>query len=177
MKKWFYVLFPSILLGIFVFFYLASKTETEAREKAHKEELAKQKADADQKKAAAEATARADAERRNAERAAEDAKTAKEKEEKYNTEMARIKADTDRSNATAGTYAKQVSDLTIELDNLHKQKDTLTRESFELAKKVETAEVARRNAELEIQRYNQMIADRADQSSMTKMPLPPKDNS
>ena len=30
--------------------------------------------------------------------------------------MARIKEDTDRSNATAETYAKQVSDLTIELE-------------------------------------------------------------
>ena len=173
MKKWFYVLFPAILLGVFLFYYTASKAETEAREKAAKAEMAKEKAEADQKKALAEAKAREDAEKRAADRAADEAKTAKEKEDKYNSDMARIKEDTDRSNATAATYAKQVSDLTIELDSLHKQKDTEMRESFELAKKVELAEIARRNAELEIQRYTAMLVDRADQSTLTKMPPPP----
>jgi hypothetical protein len=173
MKKWFYVLFPAILLSVFLFYYTASKAETEAREKAAKAEMAKEKAEADQKKAAAEAKAREDAEKRAADRAADEAKAAKEKEDKYNSDMARIKEDTDRSNATAATYAKQVSDLTIELDSLHKQKDTETRESFELAKKVELAEIARRNAELEIQRYTAMLVERADQSTLTKMPPPP----
>jgi len=173
MKKWFYVLFPAILLSVFLFYYTASKAETEARDKAAKAELAKEKAEADQKKATAEAKAREDAERRSADRAAEEAKAAKEKEDKYNTDMARIKEDTDRSYATAATYAKQVSDLTIELDSLHKQKDTETREAFELAKKVELAQVARRNAELEIQRYTAMLSDRAEQSTLTKMPPPP----
>jgi len=87
--------------------------------------------------------------------------------------MARIKEDTDKSNATADEYAKKVSDLTIELDTLHKQKDALTREAFELDKQVELADVERRNAEMEIQRYDAMIADRADQSAMAKMPPPP----
>ena len=165
MKKWFYVLFPAILLGVFLFYYTASKAETEAREKAAKAEMAKEKAEADQKKALAEAKAREDAEKRAADRAADEAKAAKEKEDKYNTDMARIKEDTDRSNATAATYAKQVSDLTIELDSLHKQKDTETRESFELAKKVELAEIARRNAELEIQRYTAMLVERASRAA------------
>jgi hypothetical protein len=172
MKKWFYVLFPAILLGVFMFYYTASKAETEARDRATKAEMAKEKAEADQKKALAEKKAREDAEKRSADRAAEEAKAAKDKEDKYNADMARIKEDTDRSNATAATYAKQVSELTIQLDNLHKQKDTETRESFELAKKVELAQIARRNAELEIQRYTAMLADRADQSSLTRMPPP-----
>ncbi len=173
MKKWLYVLFPTALLGIFLFYYFASKAETEAREKAHREQVAREVADANQKKAIAEAKAREDAERRNVERAAEEAKAAKDKEDKYNQEMARIKAETDRSNATAEEYSKKVSELTIELDTLHKQKDQLTREDFELAKKIELAEIARRNAEMEIQRYTEMIANRADQSLMAKMPPPP----
>jgi hypothetical protein len=173
MKKWFYVIFPTIILGIFLIFYLSSRTETLAREAAQKEETARIKAEADKKKAADEATAQADAERRNIQRANDEAKAAKDKEDKYNADMAKIKAETDKANATGDMYSKQVSDLTIELENLHKQKDTLTRESFELLKKIELEEVARRNAELEIQRYDRMIADRADQSIMTKMPPPP----
>jgi chromosome segregation ATPase len=177
MKKWLYVLFPTALLGIFLFYYFASKAETEAREKVHREQVAREVADANQKKALAEAKARDDAERRNVERAAEEAKAAKDKEEKYNSEMARIKSETDRENASAEQYAKQVSELTIELDNLHKQKDSLTREDFDLAKKIELAEVARHNAEMEIQRYTEMISNRADQSMMVKMPPPPPKDS
>jgi chromosome segregation ATPase len=173
MKKWFYVLFPTALLALFLVFYLSSVKETEAREEAHKVEMAKEKAEADAKKAAAEKTAMDDAERRNVERAAAEAKAAKDKEDKYNTEMARIKADTDKSNASAEKYAKEVSELTIELDNLNKDKDRLTREAFEMDKKIELQEVARHNAELELQRYTQMIADRADESIMAKMPPPP----
>ena len=177
MKKWLYVLFPTALLGIFLFYYFASKAETEARERVHREQVAREVADANQKKALAEAKARDDAERRNVERAAEEAKAAKDKEEKYNSEMARIKSETDRENASAEQYAKQVSELTIELENLHKQKDSLTREDFDLAKKIELAEVARHNAEMEIQRYTEMISNRADQSMMVKMPPPPPKDS
>jgi chromosome segregation ATPase len=178
MKKWFYVLFPTIMIAVFLLFYMSSRKETIAREVAQKEEAARTKAEADRKKAEAEATAQADAERRNVQRAADEAKAAKDKEDKYNAEMAKIKAETDRANASAEKFSKQVSDLTIELDTLHKQKDELTRESFELLKKIELQEVARRNAELEIQRYDEMIANRADESFMTKMPpAPPPEKS
>jgi chromosome segregation ATPase len=173
MKKWLYVAAPAVMIAVFLFFYYSSKAEWEAKEKARLEEVARVKAEADAKKHVAEAKAREDAERRNQERAAEEAKTAKEKQDRYDAEMRRIQDDTDRSNVRAETSAKLVSELTIELDSLHKQKDALTREDFELAQKVEMAEVARRNAELEIQRTVEMIATRADQSSMAKMPPPP----
>jgi predicted nucleic acid-binding Zn-ribbon protein len=87
--------------------------------------------------------------------------------------MRRIQADTDKFNAEVEKYSNEVSELTIELDSLHKQKDALTREGFDFAKRVELAQVVRQNAELEIQRMVQMIANRADQSMMTKMPPPP----
>ena len=173
MKKWLYVLAPAVMIAVFLFFYFDSKAAWEAKEKAQLEEVARAKADAEAKKHVAEAKAREDAERRNAERAAEDAKAAKEKQDRYDADMARIQSDTDRANASAENFAKQVSELTIELDTLHKQKDALTREDFELEKKVEAAQVARQTAELEIQRTVEMIATRADQSAMAKPPPPP----
>ena len=48
------------------------------------------------------------------------------------------------------------------------------REKFAFdAKKVELARIARRTAELEIQRTTEMITRRAEQSSMTRPPPPP----
>jgi len=173
MKKWLYVIAPGAMLAVFLFFYVSSRQETIAREKAKAEEVAQEKADAEAKKKVAEAKAREDADRRTAEREADEAKAALEKEQKYDSDMAAIKADTDKSNALADTYSKQVSDLAVELDSLNKQKDQLTRESFELSKKIELAEVARHNAEMEVQRLVEMIADRADESLMAKMPPPP----
>ena len=173
MKKWLYVLAPAAMLAVFLFFYASSRAEARAKEAAHQEEIAKQKAEADEKKRIAEAKARDDAKQREAEREAADAKAAKDKQDKYDADMLRIKQDTDKANALAEGYAKQVSDLTIELDTLNKQKDALTRAEFDEAKKVELAVVARRNAEIEIQRLVEMIANRADQSMMAKMPPPP----
>jgi len=173
MKKWLYVLAPVCMLAVFMFFYLSSRADAKAKEIAHQQQVDKDKADADEKKHIAEMKAREDAEKREADRAAADAKTAKDKQDKYDADMVRIKEDADKANALAETFSKQVSELTIEIDSLNKQKDTLTREGFEEAKKVELAEVGRRNAELEIQRLVQMISDRADQSMMAKMPPAP----
>src|ERR1035438_7353426 len=175
MKKWMYVLGPGLMLAVFLFFYFASKSETDApaRLTKQKSDKAGVEKDAEAKKQAAEAKARADAEARNAQRTTDEAKIAKDKQDKYDSDMRRIKDDTDKASANAETYAKQVSELTIELDTLRKQKDTMTRDGFDLAKHVELAEVARRNAELEIQRMVEMIANRADQSTMTKSPPPP----
>jgi chromosome segregation ATPase len=173
MKKWLFVISPGCMPAVFLVFYFANRAQEEQREQAHEVELARQKADADQKKAIAEEKAHADAEQRNQERLAEEAKTAKDKQDKYDAEMARIQADTDKANASAEGYAKQVSDLTIQLDDLHKQKDALTRENFELAKKVALAEVSRRDAEMDIQRMVEMITSRAEQSAMAQMPPTP----
>jgi len=180
MRKWLYVVGPGLMLAVFLFFYFASKAETEARERTEKIEAARQRAEADEKKHQAEAKARDDAERRNAERLAAEAKAEKDKQQRYDSDMSRIKDDTDRSTALTESNATQVSELTVELDSLHKQKDSLSREGFEIQKKVELAQVARENAELDIQRMVQIIANKADESTLTKMPPPPapsKDNS
>jgi chromosome segregation ATPase len=173
MKKWLFVISPACMLAVFLVFYYADRAQSEIREQAHQVQLAKQKAEADEKKRLAEAKAKADADQRNLDRIADQARVAKEKQDKYDAEMARIKADTDKSNATAQKFANQVSELSIKLDNLHKEKDELTRKNFELLKQVQQAQVARNNAEMDIQRMVAMISDRADLSAMSKMPIAP----
>jgi hypothetical protein len=173
MKKWFYVLFPSALLALFVVFYLSSREETLQREREHAAQVARDKADADAKKQIAEQKAHEDADKRAAERKAEDDKAAADKEAKYAADMAHIKAETDKANAEGDVYAKKVSELSIELDTLRKQRDELTEQSFNLEKQVDLKQIERRNAELEIQRYTEMLANRADGSIMAKMPIMP----
>jgi hypothetical protein len=59
------------------------------------------------------------------------------------------------------------------LDSVRKAKDKANRESFDLAKQVELAKVAKRNAEFEVQRTTEMISRRAADSSLTRLPPPP----
>ncbi|HRI81121.1 MAG TPA: hypothetical protein PLF88_01680, partial [Opitutaceae bacterium] len=68
---------------------------------------------------------------------------------------------------------KQVNGLEAELDRLRKERDKTSRDSFEIAKRIELARIARRNAELEIQRMTEMVSRRAAESSLTKPPPMP----
>ena len=173
MKKWIYLLVPAILLGLFLFIYFPHVEKTHAKERARKEEIAKKKAEDEEKKKAAEAKAREDAKKRQDERDAEEAKKLKEKEDKQAADDKKVRDQTAESIARANAAAAEVQKLETELARLRKDKDNLGRETFELAKQVELARIARRNAELEIQRVTEMLAKRAADSSMTRMPVVP----
>jgi len=79
----------------------------------------------------------------------------------------------DDANAKATAYSKDSAALEIELDTLHKQKEQSNREDFDLLKQVELARVGLRAAEMENQRMVGMIAGKADDSFLTRMPPPP----
>lgn len=172
MKKWMYVIFPTVMLGVFLFFYFAEAKQAEIKEKQRSAELAKQKADDAEKKRIAEEKARVDSAKRQAERAAEDAKREADKLAKWQADGKRIQDDTDKSVADADRYAKQVAELEIQLDSARKAKDKASREAFDLLKTVERSKVDRRNAEVEIQRLTEMVARRASDSSLTRVAGP-----
>lgn len=168
MKK-FYALVPLVLMALFVVYYMSfSKTyaEREAEQAAEKQRIADAEAE---KKAEAERVAKADADRRTAERAAEEARKEAEKRKKWEDQGREIADATARFNTEADKFAKQSAELEIELLNLRGQKEKAGREAFDLAKRVEEARIAKRNAELEIQRMTEMIARRAAESSMAQV--------
>ena len=66
-----------------------------------------------------------------------------------------------------------IADLEKELAGLRTQKETVNRENLELLKKVELARIAKRNAELNIQRMTEMISRRAAASALTAPPPAP----
>jgi hypothetical protein len=173
MKKWMYLIFPGAFLGLFLIFFFAHKKESDAKEAVRLEVAAKKKADDAAAKAKAEEKAKAAAAQRQAEREKEEAdkeKARREKQEKYDKE---IRDDTNKALAEADAHQKEINALELEVTRLHKQKDAITREAFDLQKAVELEHVKKRNAELEIQRFTEMIARRAAQSSMAQMPPPP----
>ncbi len=166
-----YVIVPVILLAIFGFFYWQFMQTAEVKEKERQTKIAQEKAAADAKKKEAEAKARADAEKRNAEREAEEKKKADEKRAKHEADIQKIRDDIAKYTGQANDNAKTVARLEQELTNLRAQREKTNRETFELNKQVERAQVEKRNAEFEIQRLTDMIAKRASDSAMARTPV------
>jgi hypothetical protein len=170
MKKWMYLIFPGVMLAGFLVIYFSHKEKIEEKERAHIAQVEKEKAETDAKKKAAEAKAREDAKKRQDERDAEEKKKEEEKAAKQAADDKKVRDQTAEYTAKGKAAGEKVAALEIELDRLRKEKDKSNRETFDLAKQVELARVARRNAELEIQRMTEMVVRRAADSSMTRPP-------
>jgi hypothetical protein len=173
MKKWMYVIFPGIMLGLFLVVYTSHVKEAEEREKARIAKVEADRKEEEAKKKEAEKIAAEDAKKRQIEREAEEQKKEDERRRKQAAADKEVRDKTDEYRAKADTAQKDVNKLEIELDRLHKQKEQLSRDDFDLAKQVELARVAKRNAELQEQHLMQMIANKADASAMAQMPIAP----
>ena len=171
MKKWMYLIFPGVMLARFLVVYFSHKEKSEAKERAHVAEVARKKTEDDEKKKVAEAKARDDAKKRQEERDAEEKKKEEEKAARQAADDKKVRDQTTEYTTKGDAAAKQAAALEIELDRLRKEKDKTIRETFELAKQVELARIARRNAELEIQRMTEMVIRRASDSSLTRPPV------
>jgi hypothetical protein len=172
MKKWMYIIFPGIMLGLFLAFYFTHKKEAEeleqkqlmeARQKEAAEVAKKKKAEEEAAKNASENRRKHDEEEKakDATRIAKQAAADKE-----------VKDRTDADIARGDKAGKEVAAREIELDALRKKKEQINKEAFELAKQVELAKIARRNAELESQRMHERVSRVAGESSLSRMPPP-----
>jgi hypothetical protein len=173
MKKWLYLIVPTVLLVIFLFFFFAHREEAREKQIAHKAEVAKREQEEAARKAEIERKAREDAERRSAERLAAEQQKEADRIARWEEAGRRIQESTDRNNAEADVLAKKAAELEIELDALRQAKAKLNSEVLALNKQVEMALIDQRTAELQNQRMVQMIANRASTSSMTKAPAVP----
>jgi uncharacterized membrane protein YgaE (UPF0421/DUF939 family) len=173
MKKWMYLIFPGIMLAGFMVFYFSHAKEAEEKERKHIADVAKAKDEADRKKKDAEAKAREDAKKRQDEREAEEKKKEDDKAAKQAADDKKVRDQTAEYTAKASAATKQLQAAEAELDRLRKEKDKTSRDTFDMAKQVELARIARRNAELEIQRMTEMVSQRAAASAMTRPPIIP----
>lgn len=173
MKKWFYFIVPCVMLLIFTFFYISHAKEAKIREQARKEQIALEKQKEEDRKANIEEQARLDAAKHAAERAATAAQKEADRLAKWEQEGQELQETTDRYNAEADQLSHQISQLEVELDTLHKTKETTSQLVLQLSKQVELGRINKRNAELEIQRKTENVVRRAEKSAMVKMPVIP----
>jgi uncharacterized protein involved in exopolysaccharide biosynthesis len=168
-----YVLAPVILLLVFGFFYRDFIKEEGVRliEKKAKSDSDAAAETARQK--AIEDRARADADERVKKREEEAAKKEADRRGKWDDQGREIAESTAKYSGEADRFTKRSAELEKQLADLRRQKDQATREQFDLQKAVELARIAKRNAELEIQRMTTMITNRATESAMARPPAPP----
>ncbi|MBI2513495.1 MAG: hypothetical protein HYV96_16105 [Opitutae bacterium] len=169
----FYIIVPVVLLGTFLFFYNGALKEMHDKEVAKQVQKDKEKAAEDERRRVIEEKAKADSTRRQAEREAEDRAKEQKKIKEYEDAMRQLKDEADKYLAEADKNQKDANALELELNDLRNRKEKTNRETFELAKQVELAKIARRNAELEIQRMVDMVAQKVGASSFAAMPPPP----
>ena len=171
MKKWMYLISVGAMLAVFTFFYLASEKEVAAREAKHKADIVAQaKVDSD-RKALLDSKAREDADKRASDRLADEKRKEDEKVAKQAAEDKKVKDAFDKYTAEADRLSKKANQLELELGAFRSAKEKISREAFDLAKRVEASKVARRTAELNIQRTTEMVARRAAESSMVRPPV------
>ena len=172
MKKWLYFIAPIAAVGLFLFFYFS---HVEGAKKAALEKKARIEA-ADklelERKAALEARARADATKKAEDRAIEEAKKENDRITKWNDQGKKIQDETDESVKTASEHTAKIGALEKELASLRKQKEQGNRNYLEATRELELTRIARRNAELEIQRLTELMIRKADESALAVAQIP-----
>ncbi len=156
-----YVIVPLILTLAFGGIYLSHRKDA-AVKKAEAAQVAARAAEAEAaKKAEAERQAKADADKRAAERLAEEKRKEEEKAAKWAAAGKQIAADTAAYQTQAEKTLAEARALEAKLSALRAEKDRAAQAGFDAALAVEAARVQKRSAELEIQRLVEMTARKA----------------
>ena len=164
----FYLIVPLVLLSLFGGLYWQHSRTADAEARAKADATAQAKAVADAQKAETERKAREDADLRAAARLAEEKKKEDEKRAKWDADSVRITEETARYTALISTLAQEQTSLEKALADTRAQREKLAKENFETARAIELARIARRNAELEVQRMTEMVARKAGGTSLLR---------
>lgn len=163
----FYLIAPVVLLVLFGGLYWNHVRSADAEAQAKVAAAFEAQAAEDARKAEAERKAREDAEKRAAERLAEEQKREEAKAAKWAADSAQIAADKARYEEQTKALLAEAAALEKEIATVRGDRQTLKRDNFELAREIELARIAKRNAELEIQRTTEMLA-RSAGSTLTR---------
>lgn len=153
-----YLIVPAVLLGGFFWFQQEAEQGRRLREQNHKARLAATKQERDRERdllleqTAAETGARA------AEIAQKERALAARKQQDLEETLARLTREADRAAATVAELESATAGLDARLAQARDRRTRLEGEVFAEARSVEEHRVARRNAELDVQRAAQALA-------------------
>lgn len=166
--KRFYFIFPLVLLTVFIVLFMQFSKTSDAAERAKAEQVAQAKLAEENKKKEDAAKSRADSERRTAARLAEERDKEQERVAKWNAESKRIADETQGYLTRIAELTKENNDLEKQLVELRTTKDVRTRALLAVNSEVELAAIEKHNAELEIQRMNEMLLRKVAKGSLVK---------
>ncbi|MEN9840734.1 MAG: hypothetical protein RL376_534 [Verrucomicrobiota bacterium] len=153
-----YLIAPILLTLAFSGLYSLHSKEASVKAEKVRVEAARVLAETEAKKQAAEKQAKEDSDRRTAERLAEEKRKEEEKRAKWEAAGKAIADDTTSYQAQAVKNEAEIKALEAKLAALRAEKDKATQASFDFDIEIEKARVAKRTAELEIQRLVEMVA-------------------
>jgi chromosome segregation ATPase len=168
-----YIIVPLILLGIFGFLYKEHSAEIAEKDRLEAIAEAEEEARVAAEKAEAERLSKEEAARRTAEREAAEAAKIAEREAKWKAQGDEIAQYTAEANATADEHQKNINALELKLAGLRKDRENVKQEVYDAMKGVESARIAKRNAERQVQRMAQMVTQKAETSVLVKKPILP----
>ena len=159
------IFLPTVaLFGVFVFFYKAHVAEMEHEAAVRAEEQRQKDTAEEARKKKLQDEAEQEAARQKAIRQAEidreKERIKNEKEEKNR----KLIAETEAANATSKRLQAQIIKLQSDILSVRAARDKAQAEAMETRLDLEKAKIDKRNAEFEIQRFTDMLANRMDQS-------------
>jgi chromosome segregation ATPase len=170
----FYVILPVVLLIAFgVYFFKVAQPEMAAKVLADQQRVAEEKAAEDAHRKEIETKAQEDARKAQAVRDEKEHQRQEKAQRDKDEQDRKVLDETTKYENEADRLSKQIANLEIEITNLRNKREDMNHEVLELAKKVELTKINRRNAELEIQRMYEMVAQKVAASSLTQAPPPP----
>ncbi len=166
----FYIIVPVVLMALFIWVERDAAQETRLKEERTIAAEVKRKEDEASKKRELEDKAKVDAEKRNVERLKEEKERDEKKKKDYAEKIQKLKDDVKRYTDDVDLNTKKVALLEKDLAEKRELHERENRAVFEFAKKVELSKKLRRDAELEVQRYNEILARRASESILANPP-------
>ncbi len=165
-----YLISPLILLALFIGIYGKHIQTVDAQAAGKATAVAASQGEESAKKTEIERAARAEAEKRTALRLAEEQKAESDRRARYEEDNRRLAEDSAQLATAVKALGTESATLEQQLADLRNRRKALNAESFSLAKDVELARIAKRNAEMDVHRLTEMVARQAGNTSLARNP-------
>jgi phosphoenolpyruvate carboxylase len=160
----FYLFIPVVLLSLFGGAYWQYRIHSDAEAQSRMEAAAASEMAAKTRQSAFEDSAREESARRAADRIEQAQNKREAFSVQWSAESARIAAETEGYQAQIILLRTELAGIGQQLMEMRKSTALVTALNFELSREVELKRIAKRNAELEVQRTTEILARRAAQT-------------